>query len=401
MTLDEDERERLQRERNRAYLEYLKEHAVQTRPGSREHAQSQTSVRRHSSRLPVVLALLIIPAFIVAGIVVLEVTGYRIPATYGSYETEAQETLSHDFPIWEDVTSTIARSSVYVYPIDGNTEWKSSGVVFDADGHIVTNYHVVRALDGLEMGVVFASEVAYYVDLIGRDIETDLAVVRINTETLPYLHPAERASASSLQIGQPVAAMGTPRNLPFSLTTGVISGIDKPHYGSFEPEGSDESIGVYFPVIQTDASINPGNSGSGWFDGDGKLIGITTGGKTTDQQGSVGTDFAIPVDLVEKIANRIIEYGFVEHVTLDADLEYGAIEIDRVWQKGAQLSNVSEGGVASSNELADGDIILSIGDKRVTNARQLEAQLKYYFLGECTLITYVHSEEIHEKSLCF
>lgn len=400
MTLDEDERERLQREQHRAYLEYLKEHAVQTRTPSREHGHSQTPERRRTWRFPAVLALLIIPVFIVAGVVTLEATGYRIPA-HSPYQSETQEILSHDFPIWEDITAKIARSSVYVYPVDGNTEWKSSGVVFDTDGHIITNYHVVRALDGLEMGIVLASGVAYHADLVGRDIGTDLAVLKINGETLPHLQPAMLADVSSLHIGQPVVAMGTPRNLPFSLTTGVISGLDKPHYGSFEPEGSDEPIDVCFPSIQTDASINPGNSGSGWFDGNGKLIGITTGGQTTGQQGSVGTDFAIPVDLVEKIANRIIEYGFVEHVGFDADFDYGTVEVDGVWQKGAQLSNISEGGVASSNLLTDGDIIVRIGNKRIANARQVEAQLKYYFPGECTPITYVRSEEIHEMSLCF
>lgn len=350
-----------------------------------------------------IYAVAVVPIIIIA--VALTLMAFDFWRAIEGAETESHksmeaENLSVDFPIWEDVEKRIAPSCVYLYRSDGDRRWKASGVVFDAKGHIVTNYHVSRSLDGYSPAVEFVSGESYHADLVGRDINTDLAVFKINALEAPELQPAIRADVSSLRVGQPIATLGTPMDLPFSFTTGVISGSHRTRETSLRLPDTEDEKSVEFMTIQTDTAVNPGNSGSGWFDGEGKLVAILTGGKKTEHQGSVGVDFGIPVDLVEKIAKHLIEYGKVEHVNLGAQVESGSAQLNEVWEKGARLVGVVDGAAARSG-LAEGDTIVRVDQLRVYGASSLNAALQYYFSGECAQIKYIRSEKLETQRVCF
>jgi S1-C subfamily serine protease len=181
-----------------------------------------------------------------------------------------------------------------------------SGFVIDDQGHILTNAHVV---DGAQRIEVKLGENAESVEakLVGKDPSTDVAVLQVDPDQVD-LHPLSLGSSSDVQVGDPLVAIGNPFGLERTVTTGIVSALQRQIKA---PNGFTIS-----DVIQTDASINPGNSGGPLLDENGRVIGITSQIATAGGEGSVGVGFVVPIDTARDVANQIIEGGEVQHAFL-------------------------------------------------------------------------------------
>lgn len=248
--------------------------------------------------------------------------------------------------------------SFFFRPIIQEREGLGSGVIIDASGHILTNYHVIKNVT--EIVVVLADGRQFPGSVVGVDPYTDLAVVKIEGEGLPV---AELGNSDQIVIGEPVVAIGNPYGFDHTVTAGVVSALNR-------SISTDERDGVVLEnLIQTDAPINPGNSGGALVTTDGKVVGINT----AIIQGAQGIGFAIPINVARNVANEIIQYGKVKRpylgvsevvvVSRDIALRYG-LAVD----SGIYISSVVRGSPADRAGLGRGDIIIAINGAQVATA---------------------------------
>jgi S1-C subfamily serine protease len=241
------------------------------------------------------------------------------------------------------VTAVVRRMSPSVVQIQ-NPQGLGSGVVFDTNGDIVTNNHVVG---GGSSFTVTAGSHTYDAKLVGRFPPDDLAVVRVSGAKLT---PAAFADSSALEVGDVAIAIGNPLGLRSSVTDGIVSAFR---------QGVSEGNGVALPLmIQTSAPINPGNSGGALADLEGRVIGIPTLAATDPELGgsAPGIGFAIPSNLVKDIATQIIRHGHV----VDSHRAYLGVEIGDTSGAGVYLQRVTAGGPAAKAGLKAGDVIMSV-----------------------------------------
>ncbi len=254
--------------------------------------------------------------------------------------------------------------SLNVFEIPQGT---GSGFVWDDDGHVVTNYHVIQ--DGNRFTVTLGEE-DYEARRVGEAPRKDLAVLRIDAPRR-LLRPIPLGSSSKLMVGQRVLAIGNPFGLDQSLTTGVVSAL-----------GRELSSPVGFPirdVIQSDAAINPGNSGGPLLDSSGRLIGVNTA-IYSPSGASAGIGFAVPVDTVRRLVPQLIEHGRPVQPGIGVVLVEDRLAA-RVGVRGAIVRQVSRGSPAdragieglrqSRRGLALGDVIVAVGDKQVESLQDL------------------------------
>ncbi len=194
------------------------------------------------------------------------------------------------------ITAQVVTMNFFFGPMP--SEGTGSGFVYDKQGHIITNYHVIEGASSLE--VKFSDEVSVPAQVVGVDPPNDLAVIKVD---LPpeQLNPLELNEAADLRVGMRAVAIGNPFGLDRTLTTGVISALGRP----LETENNT----TIFNVIQTDAAINPGNSGGPLLDSQGKVIGVNT----AIREGAQGIGFAVPVSTVQRVIPVLIERGAYPH----------------------------------------------------------------------------------------
>ena len=250
-----------------------------------------------------------------------------------------------------------------------------SGFVIDDQGHILTNAHVV---DGAQRIEVKLGENAEPVEakLVGKDPSTDVAVLQVDPDQVD-LHPVSLGSSSDVQVGDPVVAIGNPFGLERTVTTGIVSALQRQIEA---PNGFTIS-----DVIQTDASINPGNSGGPLLDENGRVIGITSQIATAGGEGSVGVGFVVPIDTARDVANQIIDNGEVQHAflgisgaditpdvadALNLPVDEGALVQKVVPDSPADKASI-EGGktevtVGGQQLLAGGDVITQVDGQTVS-----------------------------------
>ena len=290
------------------------------------------------------------------------------------------------------IAARVLRSVVSISVESGTTGGTGSGVVLRADGYILTNNHVVAdAVSGGTITVSFngAGEVDVRADIVGRDPETDLAVVKIRGSH--RLIPATLGTSSTLVVGDPVIAIGSPLGLAGTVTAGIISALNRTV--RVPSENGTSPATPLFNAIQTDAAINPGNSGGALVDGAGRVIGInsaiaTLGGSAADtQSGSIGVGFAIPVDEARSIAEQLIRTGKATHPAIGvAATTVGA---DGVGPRGARLGEVMAGGAAAKAGLRSGDVITRLDGKAVDSVDQLIVLLRSFQVGDTITVTYL------------
>lgn len=249
---------------------------------------------------------------------------------------------------------------------------QGSGIIMSADGYIVTNAHVVEG--GNEgITVVLDNGEMYQAQLIGRDEKTDLAVLKIEEENLSY---AEFGTSSSLEIGEPVVAIGNPGGVEFagSVTQGCVSGLNR----SIPMES-----GFTLTCIQTDAAINPGNSGGPLVNEFGQVIGINS--SKIVYTGYEGLGFAIPVDDAQPVINDLIQYGYVKgRVKLGITgrgVDPARAQMFR-YPLGVEIVTVEPDSPMAGANVVSGDIIVSIGDMEINGMGSLRDALDQYAPGD-------------------
>lgn len=260
-----------------------------------------------------------------------------------------------------------------VYEVPSGT---GSGFIWDTEGHIITNFHVINGADKAE--VTLSDRTSYSADLVGYSKEKDLAVLKIKAPQ-KKLKPIKTGKSTNLRVGQFVLAIGNPFGLDYTLTTGVISALDR--------EIQSQSGVPIRDIIQTDAAINPGNSGGPLLNSSGELIGVNTA-IYSPSGGSSGIGFAIPVDVVRWVVSDIMKYGEVRRAVIGVstvrDYNARAFGID----KGVIIYSVYQGSAAAKAGLKGttksnlGDIITGINGSAVKNNADLILTLEKYKAGD-------------------
>ena len=268
-------------------------------------------------------------------------------------------TVTADAPATPTASSSSSVASVYrraikgvvkVFASSGAGQGTGSGFVIDDEGHVVTNQHVV---DGATtVSVTFDDGTEADARVLGADPSTDVALLKI--EGSHDLSPLPLGSAASLEIGDPVIAIGSPFGLDGTLTTGVVSGLDREIQA---PDG----FGIA-GVIQTDAALNQGNSGGPLLDAEGRVIGINSQIQS-ESGGNDGIGYAVPIETVREIVAQLKESGSVEHAYLGVSLTDA--------EDGGALLDVVEGAPADDGGLQDGDIVVTADGKPVEDGEDL------------------------------
>ena len=313
---------------------------------------------------------------------------------------------------WEAVAKAVQPSVVAIQVDAGNSGETGSGVIFDEAGHVITNYHVIAsAISGrAKVQIELFNGKIYEAKILGSDASTDLAVLEF-VKPPKDLQMAALGSSSDLRVAQPVAAIGSPLGLENTVTTGIISALDRPvvvtqssgRSGIEIPRLGDRSGAgerVVTNAIQVDAAINPGNSGGPLFDASGKVIGITSsiaslGASNSGQAGSIGIGFAIPVNLVRNVADQIITSGRVTHAMLGVTIDTAIAQLGGESRMGARVSTVVPGSGADRAGLKEGDLITKIDKYQVGSGVALTGYVRWYNPGDKVKLTVLRKDGSH------
>jgi len=308
-------------------------------------------------------------------------------------ETSTIEVFREASPAVVYITATDLRTGLFglnVYEVPAGT---GSGFLYDKEGHVVTNYHVIQ--EGRRWIVRLSDESEWDAEVVGVEPDKDVAVLRIDTPP-EKLRPIALGTSHDLQVGQRVLAIGNPFGFDQTLTVGVVSAVGREIRSVTGRKIRD--------VIQTDAAINPGNSGGPLLDSGGRLIGVNTQ-IASPTGGSAGIGFAVPVDTVNEIVLELIRYGAVRR----AGMGISAVD-DRLTRRlgirGVLIDAVAENGGAGQvglrGTLVDrrgyirqlGDIIVKVNDTEVGDLNELKDALEPFKAGDEVVITFVREERL-------
>jgi putative serine protease PepD len=306
----------------------------------------------------------------------------------------------------EQVAAAVLPSVVKIN-VTGQTESGSgSGIILSSDGDILTNNHVVAvAGKSGSITVNFNDGSSARAKVVGTDPVTDIAVIR--AEGVHGLTPAKIGSSSNLRVGQSVIAVGSPYGLNATVTSGIVSALNRPvsvstseqqapnpfdPFGQLQPQqqGSQDTT---YPAIQTDAAINPGNSGGPLVDMAGRVVGInssirTSNSTTSGQGGSIGLGFAIPIDEVMPIVQQLRHHEAPTHARLGvtvSDTRGGAL------QQGALVRAVDPNAAGKAAGLQPGDVITKVDDEVISDSEALVATIRGHRPGDRVVLTYVRN----------
>ena len=311
---------------------------------------------------------------------------------------------------WTDVAAAVSPAVVTIQAQGASSGGTGSGVVYDAQGDIVTNYHVIAsALGGGQIQVTLADGRLYGAVVVGHDKTTDLAVIRLENPP-SNLTVARFATSANLEVGAPVMAIGAPLGLSNTVTTGIVSAVNRPVEVSVDEDSSSQdstqasSDLVVTNAIQIDASINPGNSGGPLFDASGAVIGINSSIKSLSsssdgQAGSIGLGFAIPSDLVVSIADQLIASGSASHGLLGVTVRSATTTVGADTYVGAEVQDVSAGSGASAAGIRAGDVIVKVEGQEVTSPKQLIGYVRRYKAGDTITMTIVRNGQTQDVSV--
>ena len=327
-------------------------------------------VTRHGRGGGWLMWLGIVVALIAGGVI-----GGTIVATNRSSATPVGAT-SADVCSATNVAEKNLPSVVTISATNGRSGGTGSGEIIRGNGYILTNNHVISiAADGGQVAVLFNDGHTAPAVITGRDPKADLAVIKVDGE--PSLPVIPFGSSEDVVVGQPVVVLGAPLGLSNTVTSGIVSALDR----TIEVPGDDGQTALLVSAVQTDAAINPGNSGGAMVNCAGQLIGVPSAGATAPSTGegggstgSIGLGFAIPVDLAKAISDEIIATGTVTHsyfgvraVTLPPSASSSGSA------SGVYVTSVVPGGPAANAGLQAGDIITAIEGKPVTSTNDLAA----------------------------
>lgn len=323
------------------------------------------------------------------------VPNYKIPVALPTDLNAAEKALIKRFEVAAPSVVFITTSRVKrdywtrnVYEIPSGT---GSGFFWDEQGHVITNYHVVKGASRAE--VTLNDQTTYDAILVGAAPEKDLAVLKIDAPK-KMLRPIPVAKSDNLLVGQSVLAIGNPFGLDQTLTTGIISALGR-------EINSDAGVPIR-DVIQTDAAINPGNSGGPLLNSSGQLIGVNTA-IYSPSGAYAGIGFSIPADVVTWVVPELIKYGKIQRPSLGIELANPSVT-ERLGLTGALIIDVVEGGSADRagiqptirdeyGRIRLGDVILAINDDKIEAGSDLILALEKYKAGESVAVKLLREEE--------
>ncbi|MFQ3588009.1 MAG: trypsin-like peptidase domain-containing protein [Fimbriimonadaceae bacterium] len=313
-----------------------------------------------------------------------EVTTIRVPIVSGGALLPAQAPGGAGAPDFRAAARQLERSVVSIDRLQRFSSFRfdedrlaqtgsGSGVIVTAQGHIVTNNHVIEGADALIVRLSDGRSAP--AEIVGADPQTDLAVLRI---TLPNLQPAQLGDSSQIEIGQWVLAVGNPLGFDNTVSAGVVSAVNR--------QLGTPGRGMLVDAIQTDAAINQGNSGGALADAQGRVIGINTMIASTTG-GSIGIGFAIPSNRVKRVVEELVQYGRVRYGFLGADtFTQAGILADpqfRAWlgsqigvepppmDTGLVIRGIRRGGGAANAGMLPGDVLLEIEGRKLNHMGDL------------------------------
>ena len=323
----------------------------------------RTHPARSALALVGVLALMAISA-IGGGVVGALVYAQSDSGEPGAQATRVVDAPQLDYTSLASIASDVAPSvvSIQIGRAGG------SGVVMSADGYIITNAHVVEVASGDRVSVRFSDGEVAQATVVGADARSDVAVIHVNG--VSGLSPARFGESSDVLVGDTVLALGSPLGFDGSVTQGIISALDR----TLEPErpGQPPLSGL----LQTDAAINRGNSGGALVNLAGEVIGINTAIAVQNRDdGFLGVGFAVPSDRATNVAERLIAGEEVRHAFL-------GVRVASAQDGGALVGEVSPGSPAAEAGLREGDIVVRLGDRRITDANDLVSAVQAAEVGQ-------------------
>jgi len=279
------------------------------------------------------------------------------------------------------VQATVQTSNSYFYMSNSTSVSAGSGVIFSEDGYIVTNEHVIDgAVSEDAVTVTLYDGTKYPARIVGYDTRTDLAVLKIEANNLPY---STFADSDQLVLGQDAIAIGNPLGAGLSCSNGIVSALEKEIYIN----------NVYMSVIQTNAAVNEGNSGGGLFDINGNLIGIVNAKKSSTYSSTTveGMGYAIPSNKVIRIINELVENGYVKN---RASLGIRVYTSNYYSETGVVVSEVIENSGADQAGMQQNDIITKIGNTEITSYADLSKALENYLVGDSVKVDVIRNDKL-------
>jgi|SRR5882757_4042168 len=313
----------------------------------------------------------------------------------------------------QKVAAQVLPSVVSITVSQGNGSGdEGTGIILSSDGEILTNNHVVSAAANGSgaISVTFNDGKTVEASILGRDTVTDLAVVK--AKNVSGAQPAQLGSSGSLKVGQPVVAIGSPLGLSGTVTTGIVSSLNRPVNTSDSSEqdpnqqpnpnsnGSSQATqATVIDAIQTDAAINPGNSGGALVNMSGQVVGINQSiaslgsSDASSQSGSIGLGFAIPIDEARPVVTQLINSGKATHAQIGVTVT-DAGDSNGV-PTGAKLASIKSGQAGASAGLKAGDVVTKVDSREIASADALIAAVRSHRPGDTVTLTYTRSGSSH------
>lgn len=297
---------------------------------------------------------------------------------------------------WQEVATTVRPAVVAITARTANGGGEGSGVIIDGKGRIVTNHHVVSGAK--QLSVTLSDGRILPATVLGTDSTTDLAVIELD-DAPADLNYAKFADSTRVHVGDPVMAVGNPLGLDSTVTTGIVSALDRPVTTSAEASNAfEQAEPVITNAIQIDAAINPGNSGGPLFNTAGKVIGINSSiaAMAGGQSGSIGLGFAIPAQVAQNVSDQLIADGSVDHARLGVTMSSTSVEVEGVARRGAKVEQIVDGSAAARAGLKAGDVITEFNGKSVGGAESLTGFVRAQAVGSEVKLTIVRDGAARE-----
>ncbi len=367
---------------------------------------AQPNGKKHNGTTTTVLTAVIAAALSAAlclgvGYAAITSGAVKVPTTSSMASINSSESgsgsataKSGEAPNWQAVAKQVSGSVVAIQATLSNGIAKGSGAIISTDGDIVTNNHVISGAQ--KILVTLSNGQMYSAKVVGTDTTTDLAVIKLENPPSD-LKAVKFANSDKLAVGENVMAVGNPLGYDDTATTGIVSALNRP-----VTVMDDDNNNIVTNAVQIDAAINPGNSGGPTFNAAGEVIGInssiaTAGSSSSDSSssGSIGIGFAIPSNLVKRVADEIVKNGSVKHVALGVTVKTDTVEADGVTRAGARITSsatgnaVVKGGPADKAGLKSGDTIVAFDGHAVNSTSSLLGFVRAAALGDKATLTIV------------
>jgi putative serine protease PepD len=374
--------------------------AASTPPGAKPAASGKT--RRLAEASAIALLAAVLASAGTYGLTRTDATSAPAAQTSASATTSAAPVLQANAsaPNWSVTAAAVSPSVVAISVTSSQASGQGSGVIYDTAGHILTNNHVVTgAGTGAQISVTLNDKRTYDATVVGTDPSTDLAVIKL-TNAPTDLKAIALGDANVIKVGDQVMAVGNPLGLAGTVTTGIVSALNRPVTTS--DQSTDPTAQSADPVvsnaIQTSAAINPGNSGGALVNASGQLIGINSAiaslgssSGSSSQSGNIGIGFAIPVNEARSIANQLISTGKATHPYLGVSSKDGVVADGSAKRAAAVLTNVVSGTPADKAGLHAGDAIIAVDGNSIDGSLSLVAQVREHSVGDKVTITVLRS----------